>query len=159
MNNLKHESREHKRFETEQQISFYFDYEFQTPLEFRGEPVQPEQSESVKHSGISKNVSAEGLCFTSPMRLNQGMPLQMDVYLLDEKKVHLEGEVRWSRLISSEKDEEPNFETGVKLTVVEGHSIKDTIYYDEAYNVIWSAALESIIGNFRVLAQQKKKPS
>jgi hypothetical protein len=159
MGNLEQKARQYQRFDAERQIAFYFNYDFQTALEFRGKASEEKQA-PVKHSGVSKNISAEGLCFTSNKALRQGEALQLDVFLLDHKNtVRLEGEVRWSRSVSSEREEEPSFETGVKLIAVEGKPVHDTIHYDETYHVIWSAALESVIGNFRILAQQKKEPS
>ena len=71
--------------------------------------------------------------------------------------IRLEGEVRWCQF------ERPGYETenglyntGVKLLRINGRSIPETIHYDQAYHIIWSAALESILGNIKEYAGKGK---
>ncbi|MDD5355832.1 MAG: PilZ domain-containing protein, partial [Candidatus Omnitrophica bacterium] len=105
---------------------------------------------------MSKNISAEGLCFISDRQLKKGDRLYLELYLPKrEQPIRMEGQVRWSQAASAEEKENNKFETGVKLTVVEGRSVMTSIHYDEANHLVWSITLESIFGNFRKLAQNQ----
>ncbi|MBF0523310.1 MAG: hypothetical protein HQL24_09685 [Candidatus Omnitrophica bacterium] len=69
----------------------------------------------------------------------------------------MEGAVRWSKpLPPSQPSSKLRFETGVRLTAVEGHPVEESVYFDKTYKVLWSGVLESVLGGFRLLAQAKK---
>ncbi len=156
-NYKKRERRKYERYETEAKVYFRVIYEIKTKVEFR---IITEKQEgrtlSEKYSAISKNVSAEGLCFTSHKQLEKGDALYLEIYLPKRKEpIHMQGQVRWSQCYTSQKENrEDKFDTGVKLTAVEGKSVMVSIHYDEVNHLVWSIVLESIFGNFRKLAKK-----
>lgn len=72
---------------------------------------------SDKFSGVSKNISAEGVCFDSPTKLDSGTKLKLNITLApNAKPLHLAGEVKWSE---ASKVGKSIFTTGVKLFTVD----------------------------------------
>ncbi|MFA5088235.1 MAG: PilZ domain-containing protein [Candidatus Omnitrophota bacterium] len=154
----KNERRKYERYDTEVKIYFQVDYDFKTKVQFQILPKQPSEGGSQKYSAISRNVSAEGLCFTSSKRLDIGEKLLLEVYLpRAEEPISMEGEVRWSRQTSADQRDLNQFDTGVRLITVQGKDVNQTIEYDEAHRVVWSAVLEAVFGNFKKLADKKKR--
>ncbi|MDD5292680.1 MAG: PilZ domain-containing protein [Candidatus Omnitrophica bacterium] len=151
----KRERRKYERYETEAKVYFRVIYEIKTKVEFQIADKE-EGTLSKKYPAMSKNISAEGLCFISDRQLKKGDRLYLELYLPKrEQPIRMEGQVRWSQPASAEEKENNKFETGVKLTVVEGRSVMTSIHYDEANHLVWSITLESIFGNFRKLAQNQ----
>jgi hypothetical protein len=153
-NYKKRERRKYERYGTEAKVYFRVVYEIETKVEFRIVDGRLGEGVSQKYPAISKNVSVEGLCFTSQKQLEKGDMLYLEVYLPHLKKpICMEGRVRWSQPLPGQK-EKGVFDTGVKLIKVEGKSVMASIYYDEPNRVIWSVVLDSIFGNFRKLTQK-----
>lgn len=72
-----------------------------------------------KVEGITKNISVEGICFTSESKFKPGTKITVEVFLPEERKsVHLKGEVRWINSIPQEEGKE-TFDTGVKLYTID----------------------------------------
>ena len=65
--------------------------------------------------GRARNISAEGICFSSDRELNPGDTLRLEFFVpQDSKPIRLKGEVVWSSKMEDTKN--PNrFDTGVKL--------------------------------------------
>jgi len=149
------ERRKYERYDTEAEIYFHVTYEVKTKVEFQ--ILESKSSDTIlsrKYIAISRNVSAEAICFCSEKQLKTGDMLFMEVYLPSEKKpIHMEGQVRWS-CATKQKD---RFDTGVKLNTVNGKPVHGSIYFDEENKVVWSAVLDSVFGNFRKLIQNQKK--
>ncbi len=95
--------RKYIRFDTEIKVNFQ---------------IQEKRKDSTlpgKISGISRNISVEGICFISKKKLEPGNRLELEVFFPSESKpLRIEGEVRWSRLVQSKKSK-AMFETGVEL--------------------------------------------
>lgn len=74
-------------------------------------------------SAISKNISIEGICFTSKNQLKTGDNLQLELFLPAEPEpLLLKGEVKWCRPIDKPEGKSPtDFEIGVKL-----HTLKES---------------------------------
>jgi Tfp pilus assembly protein PilZ len=156
-NYKKRERRKYERYATETKVYFRVVYEIKTKVEFQIVYEGKGNGLSQKYSAISKNVSVEGLCFASNKQLQKGDALYLEVYLPQRKQpIRMQGQVRWSQPISPEEKQIHLFDTGVKLTNVEGKSVMASIYYDEANHIVWSVVLDSIFGNFRKLAQKNK---
>ena len=69
--------------------------------------------EEVFNLGMTKNVSAEGICFESNERLDKGTHVKLEVDLGDKMRpVSLVGEIRWFKEI---KAPEKRYVNGVKL--------------------------------------------
>ena len=157
LKNGKNERRKYERFDTEIKIYFRVTYDIQTIVKFQVVDKQKDQASSRKYSALSKNVSVEGLAFVSGKELQKGDRLYLEVYLPGQKDpVEMNGEVCWSKVLPSGAKNKRQFETGVQLITVDGKSVAGTIHYDEAYKIVWSAALESILGNFRIFMQKKR---
>ncbi len=145
------DKRKYPRYETEVKIYFYLSYDIRTKVEFR----VLNNGVSKKYKAHSRNISAEGLCFRSEKKLTKGDILCLEVYLPKQKNpIAMEGVVRWSDPIPS-KSKRKIFETGIRLTVVNGEDVVKSIYHDTDNKVVWSIVLESVLGNFRIFGQKR----
>ncbi len=78
-----------------------------------------ERGASKKFSGISKNISVEGICFTSEKKIKANSKLVLEIWLpFESNPLHLEGEVKWSHL-SRPEENKGMFDTGVKLFTID----------------------------------------
>ncbi len=69
-------------------------------------------------SAIMKNVSTEGVCFTSEEKLSVGDIIELETCLSSESEpLRLKGEVKWSTAV--EKEGKAFFDTGVKLLSID----------------------------------------
>ncbi|VAX37036.1 hypothetical protein MNBD_UNCLBAC01-1562 [hydrothermal vent metagenome] len=148
------------RYESQRRVSFDFVYDMEAKLKFQKLDEDKVSQHRAKYLGLSKNVSTEGLCFISGKKLNKGDHINLEVYLPgDTEQIHMEGEVKWcdyAQGLTAETSENQQFDTGVKLVSIEGRSVQETVYFDETYQVEWSTVLESILGKFRIMMQNKK---
>ncbi len=72
-----------------------------------------------KVSAIVKNISVEGMCFTSEKELTPEEEISLEVFLPgDTTPLCINGQVIWSNK-TEEEDEKNIFETGVKLYTLE----------------------------------------
>ena len=152
----RNENRKFERYDTEVRILFQVAYDIQTKVEYR--VINPDQdSASPKYSALSKNISVEGLCFSSVQKLEVGDILSMELYLPAHKDpIPMQGEVRWSEK-KSPSQKSDKFDTGVKLMTINGKPVHESIYFDQDNKVVWSLVLESVFGSFRIFAQKQKK--
>lgn len=152
-----HERRKYDRYATEAKIYFRVTYDLKTKIEFQVVDKEKGRSLSKRHAAVSKNVSAEALCFISKHKLKEGDFLLLEVYLPKGKKpIHMEGRVVWSKAAAPREKMRQLFDAGVRLTTVDGNAVKESIYFDSTHQVMWSVVLESVFGNFRKLAQKTR---
>lgn len=154
------EQRKFQRFSAERPVSFDFAYDFESAVAVEPLTVDGASLPMVKYNAVTKNVSLEGLCFRSEHELRRGDLLNLEVFIPgDHRPVRLLGEVRWTFPAQLEESAVgPRFESGVVLRTIEGKGVRETIRFDEDYHVYWSDVLESILGRFRVLQEQKSLP-
>jgi len=83
---------------------------------------------SLEISGITKNISVAGICFTSETKLEPGRKITLEMFLpFQSKPLYLEGEVKWSRSVKAKKDRKMS-DTGVKLfTIDKGDEIGEDL--------------------------------
>ena len=149
------ERRKYPRYDTELKVYFQLKYEIRTRVKFQIMRAGPKSRAGRKYSGLSKNVSVEGMCFVSRKKLKKEALLFIEVYEPRVKSpVKMEGEVRWSKKISGETKDA--FHTGVRLISVNGKPVSDSIYFDNKYNVMWSVVLESLFGDFAAALRKFK---
>ena len=154
MDNFNIERRKYLRYDTEMKVYFRVKYDMETRVKFK---VLEDGAEH-KYSGLCKNVSVEGLCFVSKKKLNVGDLLLLEVYEpIIKGPVVMEGQVRWSRRLPGEDGAEDVYHTGVKLVLVNGKSVPDSIHLDGKYKVAWSIVLDSLFGNFAAMVRKLKK--
>ncbi|MBF0485191.1 MAG: PilZ domain-containing protein [Candidatus Omnitrophica bacterium] len=147
--------RKFPRFETDVRISFSVPYEFRTEVDFKLDSEAASHQEH-KYIGFSKNISVNGLCFESPKELKNGDKLWIELHLPKcPDLIYMEGEVRWSRLISAVPNTPHQYATGVIVRKVDGSQIDETVYFDETYKVMWSQLLERVLGGFARLNKKK----
>ena len=152
------ERRRYPRYDTEAKIFFQVTYDIQTIVRFQIVDREKRKKLSRKYEAVSKNVSVEGLCFTSEKELAIGESLWIEVFLPNQKEpIFMEGEVRWSTKIKDLPGKTAKFDAGIKILSVKDVFVPSSIYQDEDYQVTWSILLESVLGSFRIY-QQKKKP-
>ncbi len=150
------EKRKYERFDTELKIYFQVNYELKTKVEFqlvdrkRGE-VLPQ-----KYFAISKNVGAQGLCFTSGKKLDAGDRLFIEIYLPSQERIPMEGEVRWCKEADKNGHTAGSFDTGIKLLKVNEKLVESSIRFDEENKIVWSEVLETVFGSFRVFAEKER---
>ena len=150
MDQPKKEKRQFERFNTDKEIFFTVSYEIKTKVNFQILDQKNDKILPPKYPAVSRNASAEGLCFTSLKKLEPGDMLILEVYALDSKiPTYMQGEVKWSKRASSASADDGQYDTGVRILTVEGRSLTETFYHDEDRKVVWSAVLESVLGNFR----------
>lgn len=138
------ERRQHQRYDTEVKISFTCPYDLETKLDYQ---VVNKIKESKMYHGLTRNVSAAGLCFVSNHQLADGLILKMEVYPPGKDiPVVMTGEVRWCQQFD---DDKAQYTTGVKVIEVDGKKIDDTVYFDETYQIYWSSVLQSVFDNFK----------
>lgn len=148
---MREEKRKHSRYDTELKVFFHVDYDIQTKVEF--ELIDMPKEDDSKYVGISKNISVEGICFTSDKQLDKGDMLYLEVYTPNSKKaVAMEGEVRWIKPLEDNK-----FQTGVKIILVDNQPVEKTIYYDQEYKLNWSIVLEEVFGSFKEMVEKSHK--
>ena len=155
MKELSREKREKKRYPKQMDMGFSFAYDMKTKVKFqRLNQGQEKDLINKIYSATSRNVSADGLCFVSDQKFERGATLHLEVYVpTSDNAVNMEGRVRWSKDVIPKEPQKKIFDTGVYLTSVEGQKVKDTVYYDDEYHVVWSPVLELILGTFRKIAQ------
>jgi hypothetical protein len=150
MRKPKIDRRKYERYDTEVKIYFRVNYDIKTKVKFQLLNNLGEKLLSEKYFGISRNVGAEGMRFSSNKKLNRGDVLYIEVYLPRQKQpVCMTGEVRWSKEISPYPVKKYKFDTGVKLIDILGKPVAKSIYFDKKHSIVWSIVLESIFGNFR----------
>lgn len=155
------ERRKYERYNTEVKIYFRVNYDLKTKVKFQVADKFKERLLAKKYPGLSRNVSAEGLGFSSDKKLKKGDYLYLEVYLPKQKEpVFMQGEARWSKPAPAAQKSRYKFDAGVKLTYVAGTPVSESIHLDKKHGVIWSIVLDSIFGNFRrLMRHSRKKPS
>lgn len=150
------EKRKYERYATEVDVYFRVSFDIKTIVKFMVVGKDKRQEHHKKYLALSKNVSAEGLCFCAEKKLEKGDILRIEVYLPDQKNpIPMEGEVRWSMPTA---DASGKFNTGVRIATVNNQSVVNSIHQDDETRIVWSAVLESVFGNFRKFAQKNLKP-
>jgi hypothetical protein len=148
MQKKNNEGRRHDRYDTEAKIHFIVPYDLTTKVNFQYKKPQPDPALNKRFEGVTKNISAGGICFVSQFKPQRGDGLLIDLFLPNaEKPIPMEGEVKWSKAT----DDGLSFYTGVQLVKVSGKPVEESIYFDEDHQVIWSAVLDQVLGNFALL--------
>ena len=138
-------------------------YEYEVVMTKTKVHAKIDQQQSIDHDylGFIKNVSVEGLCFSSDGLYEYGQIVEMEVELPGAvKSIHMEGEVQWNKLVEAqekmkeEPDELAKFRTGIKVIEVDGKMVSETIHFEENYHIQWSIVLDSIFGNFRCITSK-----
>ena len=141
------EKRKFERFKTGAKVFFQVVFDMKTRIDFQVMDKETGKFLSRRYSALSKNVSVEGLSFCCGHKLNVGDLLLLEVEVQGYKNlIRMEGQVKWSLANS---DDPNKFDTGVKLLIVDGKAVPKTFYRDKNNEVVWSAVLESILGNFK----------
>ena len=148
------DKRQAPRYDKNLQVSFNFPYGFPydatTQLQYEVENDAPQE----KHTGVSKNICATGLCLTSDHKLEKGQQVRLEIYLpKGSQPIHMVGEVCWCDRSSVSDVKHSLFDAGIKLNTVEGESVDQTVHLDETNHVLWSNVLEAVFGTFRKLVQ------
>ena len=151
------ERRRYERYNTEAKIYFQVAYSLETLVKFQ--VVDKDKNLlSEKYSALSRDLSADGVCFISGRKLEKGDGLLLELYLPKQATpISMTGEVHWSEPVPDKKDP-LEFATGVKLISVDGKPVAESIFFDEEHKMVWSTALESVFGNFRKFAQERANP-
>jgi hypothetical protein len=143
------ERREYPRYDTEVKIYFHIQYDIETKVKFKILSSVMKSVKEHKYSGLSLNASAAGLCFVSKKKLKKGDILFIEVFEPKIRRpVKMEGEVRWSHKIAGRPGDAKKYDTGVRLILVNGKSVADSVYFDKKYKIMWSIVLESLFGSF-----------
>ena len=147
--------RKYLRYDTELKVYFRVKYDLKTRVKFRVMKSEHAELAGHKYSGLCRNVSVEGLCFSSKKKLEKGDILLIDVYEpIVKTPVTMEAEVRWSRRVPGG---DGGYRTGVRLVSVNGASVADSINFDRKYKVMWSRVLEALFGNIAAMVRKLKK--
>ncbi|MBN2097866.1 MAG: PilZ domain-containing protein [Candidatus Omnitrophica bacterium] len=94
----------------------YVRFNVQTKVNFQVVPEKKESAPSTRVEGISKNISAEGICFSSEKKLTPGSKLELEIFLPNEPEpLLLMGEVKWSEASGQQQTGKTLYDTGVQL--------------------------------------------
>jgi hypothetical protein len=157
MNIRRKERRKYERYDTEAKVYFRVRYDLKTKVEFQLIDKSKKRLLSKKYPGISRNVSAEGMRFSSDKKLRKGTDLYLEVYLPKRKDpIYMTGEVKWSKKLFIYPKDAYEFDTGVKLKSIMGEPVSKTIYFDKKYGVFWSSVLNYVFGSFRECVQKDR---
>ena len=150
------EQRKAERYPVARDVEFDFFYDFKSAMKV-SEQVETKTDQRIKYYAQSKNVSLQGLCFKCEKHLDRGDVLDLELLIPgDDEAVRLQGEVRWVKSLPEEEGHVA-YDIGVKVCTVNGIAADSTIYFDKNYHVYWSEVLESILGKFRIIQQQKQQ--
>ena len=161
----KKNKRKYKRYNTEARIYFDFAYDLETKVKFELVEEKKKQKPKKKYLAVSRNISAEGLCFVSHKDVKERDKLYMEIYLPSAvEPIHMSGEVKWcdpvsesSTYVLDDKTNKPMYHIGVVLSLVGGDPVSDSIHFDKEYGVNWSVVLESVFGSYKMLMGEKYK--
>lgn len=144
----KEDQRKLPRYSTDVKVSFALPYEIRAEVDFGVAQAEKERHVQ-KYVGFSRNISAQGLCFESNVDVKPGTLLWMELHLPDIAQIiYMQGEARWSQLLSVTPEAPRTFLTGVQIKVVDGVEVEQTVYFDQKYHVMWSELLERVLGGF-----------
>jgi hypothetical protein len=148
------EKRKFRRFFPLIGIPVDFEYNFEANIEISQTSKRPEGR--LSYHATTRNISAEGICFYSSRRLKKGDRLDLKFFIPGINiPVYMQGRVCWSKSALKAAGS-PDYDTGIHLTLIEGHSVRNSVYFDDEYNLYWSDVLESILGKFKTIHQKRK---
>jgi hypothetical protein len=154
------ERRKSLRYDTALKVHYKVAYDVKTRVKFQVLDIEKHALTHRKYSGVSKNVSVDGLCFVATKKLEKGDEILLEVYPPNAKMpVHMKGEVKWEHRLPEDSGGRIAFKTGVDILSVEGKPVTGTIHFDRKYKVVWSSVLESLFGNFKTMVESLKKNS
>ena len=97
----------------------YVRFDVKTKVNFRLTKKRDDEVVLKQLSGTTKNISVEGICFTSETKLEPGSKLELEVVLPGEPEpLLLRGEVKWVYPVQSGQDKE-TYDTGVRLFTID----------------------------------------
>jgi hypothetical protein len=143
------DQRTHHRHPLKDKAIVDFIYDFHAQVDIRSARTQG-KPETLKCHGVCKNISAEGLCFVSEKKLKRGERLDLEFYVSDRNPpIRMQGNVQWSKKASGSRPARFRFDTGLRLITIEGKAVRDSIHFDETYELYWSDVLELISGRWK----------
>lgn len=108
---------EEKKFEEKRR---YARLNIETKVSFRVKPKKQAEAPLASVSGVSRNISVEGICFRAHRQLAIGSELELEISIPSEPEpLLLKGEVKWSHPIQPKEKGKVAFDTGVKLFNIE----------------------------------------
>lgn len=163
MNYEKRNKRKYKRYNTEAKIYFDFAYDLETKVKF--EFVDGKKRLKKQYLAVSRNISAEGLCFVSHKDVEIKDRLYMELYLPNAvEPIPMTGEVKWcdpvsesSTYVLGDKKNKQMYHIGVILALVNGKPVNESVHFDKEYGVDWSVVLESVFGSYKMLMGERYK--
>jgi len=157
VNQPKVERRKHQRYETDLKIDFSVSFELETKIRFQVKDESKRVAVPKVYNALGHNINAEGLGFTTGIKLEKGEHLMIDLYLPSVKEpIPMEGRVRWCSPIEGKTGD---YRIGVRLIQVRGEDVEKSIFYDQTNKIQWSIVLESVFGGFKESVLSKKKLS
>jgi len=89
-------------------------------VNFRVRDKKTAEPLKAKTPGVSKDISMEGICFSTEKQLEPGTKLDLEIMLSSESEpLILKGEVKWSRPLEAQANLKAMFETGVQLLTIQ----------------------------------------
>lgn len=152
------ERRKFLRYDTAMKIYYRVNYDIKTKVKFQLLDIEKQKRASRRYSGLTKNISIEGLGFISKKKLAKGDVVFLEVFVPNVKvHVRMTGEIRWSRKIKENARGKNLYRSGVKLLSANGKAVNKSIHFDKKYKVAWSVVLEEVFGNFKKMARKLRK--
>jgi len=135
-------------------VNFLYDFHANVDVRSAEESIKPAP---IKCQGVCKNISAEGLCFVSRKKLKRGEKLDLKFYVsANNPPLNMQGNVRWSKAAPGSWPAYSQYETGLKLTTIEGRAVGDSIHFDETYKIYWSDVLGLISEKWKLFIKMNR---
>lgn len=151
------ERRRYPRYDMDVKIDFHVTFDITTKIDYQIRMPDRKELLPEKYSGISKNISVEGLGFQTDRKLNKGDLLVLNVYAPNVlESVRMEGVVCWCAPLKEEGQNPSSYEAGVRISVVEGEPVEKTIVLDQIHDVLWSNVLEAVFSSFKESMLRRK---
>ncbi len=145
-----HDRRSYDRYETDLKVRFRVNFDVRTRVDFRIKEAGGGGEASDRHHAVSRNVNVEGMGIRSPVELQPGDLLALEVYVpAVGDPIPMEAEVRWCRAVDGEPEGDLAWDVGLRILKVAGEEVAKTIFMDRIHNVMWSIVLETVFSSFK----------
>ena len=122
------EKRKCERYDKSLKVCYEFPYRFPHRSTAKIKYQLKGQNKPKQFAGVSKNISATGLCLTSHYKLEKGQLLRLAITPpKGDKPIHMEGEVRWCARTGINAKKKNLFSSGILLQTVEGRSVEKSL--------------------------------
>jgi len=143
------ERRRDVRIKTNVKVCYHVAFDIDAKVKYQVISNEEKLGNKKKYNAVTKNVSAEGVCFICDRQLEKGSVLSIELKEPNKKlSVSLQGKIRWCHEFIADSNKKNEFHVGVKVNLVNDASVYDSIVEYEDAKMRWSILLETIYGKY-----------